>query len=200
MKLIIAIILFVLAGSIFFLYTESTYNTVQTLQAQIDQYNSALDKAAQLQQLKQTLLAKYNAFNPNDIARLQTMLPDSVNNVGLILDLNNLASQYGLPLENVDVSAAGTSSTSGQTPIGAIGASNQRYESLTLKFQTIGTYDNFLQFLTQLQSSLRVLDLVSLTISPDSSSSSGGIATTQASSSSAPLYTYDITVQTYWLK
>ena len=189
----------VLAGSLFFFYTMPAYDNVQTLQAQIDQYNSALDKAQQLQQLKQTLLARYNAFNPNDIARLQTMLPDGVNNVGLILDLDNLAAHYGLPLQNVDVSGGDTASTGTQTATGAIGANTQTYQSLTLKFGTSGPYSSFVQFLSDLQSSLRILDIVSLSVAPGTGSSAV-IGGQQTSSSPAPSYTYEITLKTYWLK
>jgi len=199
MKLIVSALGLILAGSVFFFYTMPAYDNVQTLQAQIDQYNSALDKAQQLQQLKQTLLARYNAFDPNEIGRLQTMLPDGINNVGLILDLDNLAARYGLPLQNVDVSGGDAASTGSQTATGAIGASTQAYQSLTLKFGTSGPYSNFVQFLSDLQSSLRILDIVSLTVSPGAGSSAV-IGGNQTGSSAAPSYTYEITLKTYWLK
>ena len=196
MRLIIAIIAVVLAGGIFFFYTQPTYDSVQATQAQIAQYNAALDKATELQQLKQTLLSRYNAFNPTDIGNLQKLLPDSVDNVALILDIDNLANHYGLALENVDVSSSASQTAASQTAIGAIGTSDQKYASLTLAFSTRGTYDNFVQFMTDLESSLRILDLVSLTISSDSASATA----TAGQAAAQPIYDYDITLRTYWLK
>ena len=76
------------AGGIFFLYTQPAYDNVQVLKGRIAQYDQALDKAAELQQLKQSLLSRFNAFRPEDLDRLQKLLPDHVDNVRLILDLD----------------------------------------------------------------------------------------------------------------
>ena len=75
-KTIFAMLGFAAAIGVFFFYTKPTYAAVGQLQAQIAQYQEALDKATQLQDLKQKLLARYNAFDPGDISRIQTMLPD----------------------------------------------------------------------------------------------------------------------------
>lgn len=195
MRLILAIIGILLAGAMFFFYTKPAYDTVQASSAQIAQYEEARNKANELQKLKQGLLSKYNAFDPVLLDRLHKLLPDHVDNVRLILDLDNLAGQHGLSLQNVDVSSSEVQTTKKQTAIGAIGASNQKYDSLTLTFSTRATYTNFVQFLGDLESSLRIVDLVSLSISPESS---GGTAA--GARAVEPLYTYKITLRTYWLK
>lgn len=179
---------FLLAGAIFLWYTRPTYDTVKVQQAQIARYDEALTKAAELQELKQSLLARYNSFDPNQVARLQKFLPDNVDNIGLILDLNNLASQHGMSLENVDVSGGGpTNPTSAPT---TIGATPLKYDSITLRFTTHSTYANFEQFLRDVESSLRIADLVSLSIT-----GSGA-----AGSSASRIYQYQIALRTYWLK
>lgn len=197
MRLIIATVAFIGAGAIFFLYTQPTYDTVQASQAQIDQYNQALDKATELQTLKQSLLTKYNSFDTTSLDRLQKLLPDHVDNIALILDLDSIASRYGLGLQNVDVSASSQAPT-GQTAIGVIGGSTRAYDSLTLTFSTQGTYTTFLRFLTDLETSLRVVDLTSLNITSASGSSvvSNGIP----GNGGGPVYNYTITLRTYWLK
>jgi len=202
MRLIIAIVGVSLAGGIFFFYTKPAYDGVQTIDAQIAQYNAALDKAAELQKLKQALLSRYNAFNTADIDRLQKLLPDHVDNVRLILDLDNLAGHYGLSLQNVDVSSSGSMTAQSPASIGSIGASSQKYDSLTLTFGTRSTYGSFVQFLGDLESSLRIVDLVSLAIASDASgaSSGAGSAAKTSASPSEPLYAYNITLRTYWLK
>lgn len=197
MRLILATVGLLLAGGIFFLYTKPAYDGTQAVQAQVAQYNAALDKATELQQLKQTLLSRYNAFNPVDLDRLQKMLPDHVDNISLILDLDNLAGRYGMALVNVDVSSP-QSVASAATPLGAIGASSKKYDSVTLKFSTRGTYTDFLLFLTDLESSLRVVDLSSLSISSTLAPASGQQAQIQASSE--PVYNYNVALRTYWLK
>jgi Tfp pilus assembly protein PilO len=191
-KTIISIIAFVLAGGMFFFYTQPAYDLVRADQVKIDQYDQALDKAAQLQQLKQSLLSRYNAFDPGGLDRLQKLLPDHVDNIGLILELDSLAGRYGLALQNVDVSTPNTQTPSSKTTVGTLDNANQTYSSLTLTFSTQGTYDNFVQFINNLQSSLRIVDMVSLSINPATA--------TGRAASSQPLYTYQVTLRTYWLK
>lgn len=182
-RTIVSLICLVAGGAIFFMYTQPTYDGVKTVNAQIAQYDAALSKASELQQRKQTLLSRYNTFDPADIDRLQKLLPDHVDNIRLILDLDSLAGKHGMAIQNVAVSSAASAQT-GVSTLGSVSASKQRYDSLTIKFSTQATYDTFQQFLTDLEESLRIVDLISLSITR----------------SSDGLYTYDMTLRTYWLK
>ena len=182
----------ILAGAIFFFYTQPAYDSSLTVRNKIASYDEALSKAAELQQLKQQLLSKYNAFNPNDIDRLQKLLPDHVDNIRLIMDMDSMASARNMELSNVDIS--GNDSSSNATPqsaMSALGGSNDKYSALTLGFTTTGTYSNFKKFLQDLQLSLRIVDLTSLTITP----APGGSV-----SDPDPNYAFGIKLKTYWLK
>jgi Tfp pilus assembly protein PilO len=185
----IAVVLLAAALAIFFFYTDPTYSSVQALSAQGSQYDQALAKATQLQTLKQSLLARYNSFDTNAINRLSTMLPDQVDNIRLILDLDNLASRYGMGLQNVNISTPGTGS-GGSGAVTSIAGATEPYDALTIQFTTSGTYEQFSQFLSALQSSLRLVDLLNLSIS-----GGGGVS----ANAQDPNFTYAMTVQTYWL-
>ena len=188
-KLILSAAAFVFALGVFFMYTQPTYDSARILQQEVDKYNEALGKAAELQQLKQTLLSRYNAFDPESLDRLKKLLPDHVDNVRLVLDLDNLAGSHGMALQNVIISNP-SSETGGGSSLGTIGAARQKYDSLTLKFSTRATYPRFIQFLESLESSLRIVELVSLNLAPD----------TPPAVSGEPQYRFDITLRTYWLK
>ena len=103
-KSIISLVCLSGAIALFFLYTKPTYDNLRSVTEKIGQYDLALDKAAELQRLKQSLLSRYNSFNPDDIERLHKLLPDHVDNVRLVLDLDTLASKHGLALQNGVVS------------------------------------------------------------------------------------------------
>lgn len=182
-----------IAGAIFFLYTQSTYDTARSVKEQITTYDAALTKATELQELKQTLLSRYNTFDPSDIDKLHKLLPDHVDNVRLILDLDSLAGKHAVALQNVVVSTPQADKTA-QTAVGAISSSKQKYDSLTMKFSTQATYDTFQEFIKDLEQSLRIVDLVSLKIS------SAGASVPILGAGLQPLYTFDITLKTYWLK
>ncbi len=175
-----------IAGGIFFAFTQPSYDTVQALGAQIGEYNQALEKAAELQKLKQSLLSRYNAFNPADLERLQKLLPDHVDNVRLVLDLDNMAGRHSMALQNVVIS--NPNETRKSDIIGTLGEARQKFDSLTLKFGLTGTYPNFTAFLADLESSLRIVDLVSLSM--DQTGDRGA----------EPSYAYQVEIRTYWLK
>ena len=171
------------------MFTQPKYQETKDAKQEIQQYDEALDKANELQQLKQSLLSRYNAFDPNDVSRLQKLLPDHVDNVRLVLDLDNMAGTHGMALQNVVISNPG-SETGETSAVGTIGTARQKFDSLTLRFSTRATYPTFVQFLEDLESNLRITDLIALTLTPES----GG------AEASEPMYRFDITVRTYWLK
>lgn len=173
------------AVALFFLYTKPAYDGVATLRSENESYDLALEKAAELQRLKQSLLSRYNAFNPADIERLHKLLPDHVDNVRLVLDLDTLASKHGIALQNVVISRPNAAEEGrGNT----IGPSQRTFESLTFQFSTTGTYDSFKTFLTDLEESLRIVDVVDLSIAA------------AAVQTGEPVYSYNVTLRTYWLR
>ena len=108
----------------------------------------------------------------------------------LILDLDNMAGTHGMAIQNVVISAPQTESSS-QTAASSISSSKQRYDSLTLKFSTVASYETFQQFLLDLETSLRIVDLVSLRLSQVASGDT---------KNPTPTYSFDIAIRTYWLK
>lgn len=195
LRTIVSITGTILAGAIFFFYTQPAYDASKTVQTKIAGYDQALQKAAELQTLKQQLLSRYNAFNPGDIDRLQKLLPDHVDNIRLIMDMDNMATQRHLALSNVDISGNDSSSAPNKTVVGVLGASNRKYDALTLGFTTTGTYTNFKQFLQDLQISLRIVDFTSLTITQ-----TGASAPSSSGAGYEPVYAFGVTLKTYWLK
>ena len=196
MRNIFALIGLIMAGVIYFTYTQPAYSEAKLLKEDIAQYNLALDKATELKKLKEALLSRYNTFPPEAKDRLHKLLPDHVDNVRLILDIDSLASKFNMAIQNVtiesasDESEAGASASAagGASAISSITAGKQKYDSLTLKFSTHASYATFVSFLEALQSSLRIVDVVSLSLAPDSGASQ------------ERLYRIDITIRTYWLK
>lgn len=189
-RTLLSLLFLAAAGGLFFFYTKPAYDSVRDVQTQIDQYDQALTKADELQKLKQTLLSRFNAFNPADVDRLHKLLPDHVDNVRLVLDLDTLASQHGFALQNVVINAPTTESQQNGGTQATIGPSRQTYDSLTLRFATSGTYPKFVEFINALENSLRLVDVVALTMDNDGASVG----------SEEPTYRFDITLRTYWLK
>lgn len=185
-RFVIAFVGLAISISVFVFYTRPAYDSTRALQTEIKEYDQALERANELQSLKQTLLSRYNAFDPAQIDRLHHLLPDHVDNVRLVLDIDTIAAQHGLSLQNVII--ANPSSDRSETATSVVGGERKLHDSLTLKFSTNGTYDGFVRFMENLESSLRIVDLVTLAIGPGTSVPG------------EPIYRFDVTIRTYWLK
>jgi len=151
--------------------------------AQEAQYNDALTKAQELQSVRDQLLARYNTFSQDDLDRLKKMLPDQVDNIRLILDLDSMASKYGMRVHDVQVANPNAGSiTSGNAD--ELGPGSQGFESIDLTFAVTGTYDTFRSYLADLEKSLRLVDVVGITFTPGQTG----------------VYDFTLHVTTYWLK
>ncbi len=178
-KFLIPIIFVGTAAGLFFGYIDPTYSSVKGLKGENQQYSDALDKAKELQAVRDRLLSKYNTFQGSDLDRLQKLLPDAIDNVRLILDLDNMASRYAMRTRNVTVS---NESAPAQ---GTVGPDVNRFGTATITFSVIGSYENFLAYLRDLETSLRLVDITTVVFQVNQGSD---------------LNTYTITVKTYWLK
>jgi Tfp pilus assembly protein PilO len=178
MKSIVPIILVIVSIGVFFAYVSPAYGKIKTLRAEVGQYNEALDNSRELQKLRDGLISKYNTFSPSDVERLEKMLPDTVDNVRLIMDIASIADRYGMSVKNVSVEEE-TGEESGE-----IGPDDRPYGSMLLDFSVASTYENFEQFLMDLEESLRVVDVVSLSFR----------------STNSGTYDYSVSLRTYWLK
>lgn len=86
----------------FFLITSPIYDDITALQAEAEVYNQALENSANLQKERDRLTTKYNSFSAEDITKLEKMLPNSVDNIQLILEIQEEASKRGIIVKNVE--------------------------------------------------------------------------------------------------
>jgi len=183
-KNVIPIILIVVAIGIFYTFTDSRIAGIQATVAQNNDYLSAINNSAKLIQQRDTIHNTYNSISTTDLARLNTMLPNNVDNVRLIIDINGIAAHHGFSLQSITTSADSTSAKSLAESSGGSG-SNSPYGTVTISFSFTSSYANFIAFMQDIQSSLRILDISQLSVS------TGTVPGT---------FTYSMQLQTYWLK
>lgn len=178
---ILPIILVLIAIGLFFGYIDPEYTgPVKDLQSEIRGYDSALKAADTFHDREAEIGAATAALPPDALERINAFLPDGVDNVQLILDLNALASRSGISLGNFAIEDTSSDST---PDIGLPLENGKRYESLDISISAIGTYTALRSFLEAVEWSLRPLDLVEL----------------QLSESATGVYTYEMTFRIYWL-
>lgn len=191
------------------MFINPTYEEISVIKEKIASYNSALDNAKALENERDRLTAKYNAIDPTNIEKLEKLLPDNVDNIRLILEIEKIALPYGMTIKNVQYAAedsASKTTSTGNTGGGVAmnmgkgvvsggtetDSARKEYGIWNLSFSTQSTYNNFLNFVKDLESNLRIVDVSSVKFA---AGDSGG-----ANPNFVESYRYDFSIKTYWLK
>jgi Tfp pilus assembly protein PilO len=156
-KLVLAIIMFIAAGATVIGYVSPTYTAALKVKETVATYDQALQKATEVQNLKRGLLAKLNEFSGANVERLEKLLPDHIDNVHLVLDLDGMATQRGLTLSSVEVhreGAAGGEKKAGSVSLAGAIEKQQKYQSVVLTFSVVSTYADFNTFIRDLDALL----------------------------------------------
>lgn len=184
MRFVTGAIFIVISIAIFFGFTNPRYQGVKVIRDEVARYDEALDRAKDLTALRDELNAKYSSFSPDEIDSLNTLLPDTIDTVRLIIDVNNIADRHNLTLLNISV-AGGPDQNKNQNS-GAIGPSGNDYGTIELSFNVSTTYDQFKTFLSDLERSMRLIDVKNISFG--------------AAAEGTGLTTYSVQAETYWLR
>jgi len=209
MRFITPIILIAISVTLFFMYANPLYNDISGLKAQVASYNSALSNSKMLESQRDKLTAQYDAMDPDNLARLQKLLPNNVDNIRLILEIEQIAAPYGMTLTNIKYDTtdanANTNTATVASAVQGGGVARQQtsgYGTFNLEFSTSGSYDNFISLTKDLESNLRIVDISSISFSSATTapSASSGAGSNVSKTNSGAIYQYDFNIKTYWLK
>lgn len=182
-KNVTPIILIILALGIYFTFTRTKLDDLKAIKEVNAQYQQALNNSERLVKVRDSVLKTYNDISPDDRERLEKMLPDNVDNVRLIIDANGVAARHGLAIKNVKTSATNAANSS-PVPAGRQPNVPSTYDTVSLSFNVTTNYQTFIDFLRDLEASLRIMDISKITLTANDSG----------------LYDYGVEVKTYWLK
>lgn len=201
MRFILPIILIAIAVVGFLALVAPTLQEVKMLRADVASYDEALNNSKALENERDRLTKEYNSFKSEDLRRLEVLLPNSINNIRLILEIEEeVALPFGMILQDVqyDTVREENPEDAGVVQAGTAGAiaASKDYGTWELEFSTEGSYADFLDFLSRLEGNLRLIDISSIQFS----SGSGNDPSTGITPASDQEYQYRFTIQTYWLK
>ncbi len=191
-KIIFQVILIIISVGLFFTVIDPMYRSadpakpgIETIKKEIADYDVAIDNSDKFVREKNKLLEEKNNLNQDDRNRLERLLPDSIDNIRLVIGINDIARPYGLVLKSLRFSGNTSKGgeDSGEEREIAIGG-NEVIGSVTLGFSVSAKYEVFKQFLKSLESSLRLADVTNVSVR----------------SGAGDVYDYDITIKTYWLR
>jgi hypothetical protein len=187
MKNVIATLLIFAAVGLFYAYIGPTYEEIKALRIEKAEYDEALSNSQKVQDARDELLVKYNSFSPSDLKRLEKLLPNYVDNIRLIIEIDSVASRHNMILKNVQVSVPAAPSN---TPTNqALQAETVPYGITDFSFDVSGSYETYRSFVTDLEKSLRLVDIKGVSFSADS-----------GQKDVFDRYNFKTSMQTYWLK
>jgi len=177
-NIFLPIFLIVIAIGLFLTYTDVAYKDVKKMEQDEMKYDEALSKSKELQIIRDDLLSRYNALKPEDVSRLKKLLPDNVDNVRLVLEIDNIAAKYGMKIKGVSISREPVEDKS------IAEVKTKKFDAITLSFSVNSSYGNFIKFVQDLENSLRIVDIVRISFT----------------SSNADFNEYDLSIKTYWVE
>src|SRR3989344_5140328 len=182
MRFFIPFILIAVAIVGFFSFTSPRYREIKQRGNEKREYEVALANVRKAESIRDELVDKRNSFKAEDLERLKKFLPDNIDNIRLLLEINAIASAYdtelkGIVIGQVDEKQATSGSTAPRFDDNPLG-------SLTLRFAVTLNYEDFVEFLKDIEHSLRLSDITSV-----------GFVTSDAGGPN----TYTVSLRTYWL-
>ncbi len=197
MKGLTSIVFIIVSLAGFFFFIDPQYKNVKQLQAEKVKNNEIIDLAYKLDARKNELTEKYNQISSTDKDQLEKLLPDTVDNVRLIIDVNNIGEQFGIVIRDISINTKDGKENEPKKVItqksnfdGVLGENSIKYVDsskigiISFSFSVSAKYEVFLQFLNYLEQSLRLVDIRSIEIRRGTGA----------------FYDYRVTLDTYWLK
>lgn len=181
MKTILSIIFFVASVAIVVVFTvpqymctkdTCSYDGIKKLRVGLVEYSKAMDSAKDLDSRRSSLVEKYNSISVEDRQRLEDMLPNNVDNIKLVLELETIAKKHGLIIESPKLETK-TETVKTDVPTNSQGqairsdsgnVSSLPYGTFTLDFTVRSTYENAKKLVTDIEQNLRLIEPISLTI------------------------------------
>ncbi len=213
-KIILSIIFALASVLVFTFYTKGAYAKISDTKSSINKYQAAVKKAQLVLDKIDQLTNERASINAEDLGKLAKMVPETVDNIQLILDIEGVTKRYNIKMQKVNISKSVDNKKKNKGSRINVGAGPQDdVKSLDVSFDVIATYDDFIRFIVDLEHSLRLVDFVEISLSSKkmdinsfNTFESGLITDNNASStetlsmdSSEPYYTFNVVLRTYWL-
>ncbi|MBP9701904.1 MAG: hypothetical protein KBD47_02905 [Candidatus Pacebacteria bacterium] len=195
-KIIFPSVLFIIALGIFLTYTKGQYAKVQALKSVNAVYQKAIDDSVELIRKRDQVVNAYNSISEADRTRLEQILPDRVDIIRLVIDIRSVIERRGGKFKDVNIGTEQIKVGTGEVAKKNTGAEEVLADgtvpveddkgikptAVTLKFTA--TYEDFLDILRDIESSLRLIEVSSISFEPGDSAQ----------------YEYTVKLKTFWLK
>ncbi len=181
MRTILAFIMLLASVGLFIIYIVPTFNDTKQIQEKNEGYEKIVENAKILEQKRDQLILKQESFTPDQLNRLERLLPSHPDTVKLILELDQLAKNQNVLLQNVRIEQV--EETNNRNNRNA--TVNTEIGKFILNFTVSGTYPGYIQFLESVEKNLRIMNVQKTSfVAPNDRTN----------------YQFQTSVETYWIK
>ena len=171
-KQLLGVLLLLVGVGAAYLFAVPTLASVDEMRKDIETLNDLIVKTEQLNAVGAEVIERYQSVTSSDLDRVSRLVPDQIDNVKLILEIQQLAEKYGLSVQQIDAADAGVRTVAGQT-----------LNRVSFTAEMLGFYGDFVDFVEQLELSQRIIDPTSLDFQALESENG---------------YVYNLSLDTYW--
>lgn len=160
MKSALSLVVMGICVGVYFVYISPTVSEVKSLSLKKASYDNVLVQSKEVVAKRDSIFIDYNSIPKDDIDKLNKIVPETFNSVLFANDINALASSNSMAVKDFKVNPQKTDDREAMT--------NEQvakpYMTTVVTFRLVGQYSQFIKFLTDLESSLRLLDVVNLSV------------------------------------
>ncbi len=185
-KFIFIIFILILAGIGFSVFISPEYAKMKALEAELVQLEADAAVADNLKTSRTTLENQRSQITNQNIERTEKLLPDSPDNIRLIIQIDEIAKRNGLStLQGIKYDS------NKQAVRGTEAANPTVYDSYEVSFETVGQYRQFVSFIKEVETNLRIVDIISIDLAPETINTAGQVI--------PDFQRFKVTLKAYWL-
>jgi hypothetical protein len=218
-KPILSFIVLLLSLAFAFFYVMPSFDRVQSHRENLVTLDDTLQKGDVIKKLIADTAESLKSVDTDNLARFEVFLPQTFDSLRFANNLEHLGRSNGIILENIVVEGGknntasmptakntlatnitntlslgrGFKSEATNTPAGVSG--DKKYKTTKATFSFTTSYGGFLLFLDDIEKSLGLINVDTLSFAPTKSAGVNGKKTT-----GAPIYQYTVEIETYSLQ
>ncbi len=172
----VSTVVLALAIGLFFSYVQPTWNDIQSIRDVMKSDEDAVTAVNEFNNKKDELKKVLDSIDPANLAKIDAMLPSSVDTIKDVLMIDALGKKAGLKISNIDVQVSKDAAADNRAQRTAA------TESITLTVSAEGNYAAFNTFLSGLERSQTLFDVRDLSVT----------------GSNTGVYKYALSIRSYW--
>ena len=157
LSVIIAVLLFVF-------FVSPKYDEILAVQIEIAEYKDAISKYNTFVNELDAKITKKSNRPAIENERLDRFVPEVINDAQLLVDIESLARRQSLLFGNVEVENGDVKIMRDNASSEEVVEKSDELKTVDLKFEVIGTYEQFKTFLFEMEKSMTLFEVVKISL------------------------------------